>query len=92
MASRANSKSQKIRDYLAANPDAPAPDIAKATRTSLPLVYAVKGRAGKRRGKRASKASKGTDLAMLVKAKKVVDQLGGIEQAQAAVNALARLL
>ena len=37
-----NSKSQKIRDYIAANPNATPPETAKATGTTLALVHHVR--------------------------------------------------
>ena len=37
-----NSKSQKIRDYIAANPNATPPETAKATKTTLALVHHVR--------------------------------------------------
>jgi hypothetical protein len=50
-----------------------------------------KGRRGKRGGRRgAPRADKG--LATLIQAKKLSDQMGGIEPARKALNALAKLL
>ena len=88
MATRQNSKSQKIRDYLAAHPGASAADVAKATRTKVGLVYAVKAKSSNGKAKR----KKGDQFAGLILARKLADQLGGVEQAREAVNALAKLL
>jgi hypothetical protein len=48
-----------------------------------------------RKGKRAAAGSSdgvGIDVAQLVKAKKLVGQLGGVEQAKKMIDALARIL
>ena len=43
--------SQKIRDYKAANPDAPVKEIAEAAGTSKPYVYQVLGPSAKKQKK-----------------------------------------
>lgn len=53
MAKKKTNKSQQIRDYLSANPDSPAAEIAKALNVQTALVYNVKRAAGiKSKGKR----------------------------------------
>lgn len=92
-------KSQAIRDYFKANPKAKASEVVsalaeKGIKVSTPMVYTLKARntMGKRR-KQARAAGKDISLAIsgLLAAKKLVDQVGGIEQAREALDALAKL-
>ena len=93
-------KSQAVRDYLAANKKAKGPEVVaalaeKGIKVSLPMVYNLKAR--KRMGKRRRKAEAkgqaiGFSLDHLLAAKKLVDQVGSVERAQAAVAALAKLV
>ena len=52
------------------------------------------GKRGRKPGRPASAASAApsSNIEQLIKAKKLVDQLGGVEAARAAVNALAQIL
>jgi len=94
------SKSQAVREYLQANKKAKGPEVVaalaeKGIKVSLPMVYNLKAR--KRMGKRRRKAEAagqdvGVSLTNLLAAKKLVDQVGGIDQALSAVQALARLV
>ena len=98
-------KSQLIRDHIAANPkDGPQAIITALGKTGVKvttsLVGAVKYKAPskkKRRGKRkAAPAAKPAvsdkvSLSALVQAKKMAEQLGGVEKARAALAALAKL-
>jgi len=92
-------KSQAIRDYLATNKKAKASEVVaalaeKGTTVSTAMVYSLKARnkMGKRRRKaEANGQSVGLSITGLVAAKKLVDTVGGIEQAREAINALAKL-
>lgn len=92
-------KSQAIRDYFKASPKAKASEVVtalaeKGIKVSAPMVYALKARnaMGKRR-KKARSAGKeiGLSISGLLAAKKLVDQVGGIDQAREALDALAKL-
>ena len=92
-------KSQAIRDYLAANKKAKASEVvaalaAQGISVSTPMVYSLKARnkMGKRRRKAESNGQTiGLSISGLLAAKKLVDTVGGIEQAREAINALAKL-
>ena len=103
---RGVNKSQAIRDYLAANPQATPNEIVAALKqqgikVSQGLVSNVKyskPRAGgkKRRGRppgrgRATAANGALTASDLIEAKRVVEQLGGIEQARQALATLEEL-
>ena len=92
-------KSQAIRDQLSVTPDAATKDIiatlkARGINVSGQMVSTLKatarGGAKKPRRKKAGANDK-LDLDMLVRAKKLTDQFGGIEKAQEALDALAKL-
>ncbi len=98
-------KSQLIRDYIAANPkDGPKAITAalkkKRIKVSESLVGAIKykkkGKKKRRRKKAAAVAkpvaSDKVSLSTLVRAKKMADELGGIEKAKAALAALAKIV
>jgi len=96
-------RSQAIRDYLAKNAKASANEIKEALakegiQVSDSLISAVKykkpkGKRGKKRGRPAGAASNGAAISIdsLVAAKKMVDQLGGIEAAEKAIAVLKKL-
>ena len=92
-------KSQAIRDYLAANNKAKASEVVaalaeKGIAVSAPMVYSLKARKkmGKRRRKaEASGQTVGLSISGLLAAKWLVDAVGGIEPAREALNALAKL-
>ena len=102
-------KSQAIRDYLAANPQAgPTAIVAalasKKIKVTTALVSGVKTRAGsktRRRGRgrprktttrrRSSMRDDTVAVSDLLQAKKLAERMGGIERAQTALAALARL-
>jgi len=92
-------KSQAIRDYLAANKTAKASEVVaalaeKGITVSAPMVYSLKARKkmGQRRRKaEASGQTVGLSISGLLAAKKLVDAVGGIEPAREALNALAKL-
>ncbi len=90
-----SSKAAKIREYLAAHPNAKAADVvaalkARRVKVSAAQVYNVKAANGK--PKRRAKAAGGDTLTALIDAKKLADKLGGVDRAREAVEALARLL
>ncbi len=98
-------KSVAIRDYKAAHGDAGPKAIAeglakdgiKVTPAFVSTVLSNdkrksgKGRRGKRRGRRPGPQGNQA-LASLIQAKKLAEQMGGIEPARKALNALAKLL
>ncbi len=95
--------SQAIRDYLAKTPKASPSEIKEALakngiKVSDSLISAVKykkskRKRGKKRGRPAATPSNGEAVAVdsLVAAKKMVDQLGGIDAAEQAIRVLKRL-
>ena len=92
-------KSQAIRDYLSANKKAKATEVVaalaeKGVTVSTNMVYNLKAR--KKMGRRRRKAESngqvvGLSITNLIAAKKLVDTVGGVEQAREAINALAKL-
>jgi hypothetical protein len=98
-------KSAAIRDYKSKHAGAGPKEIAAAlaadgVKVSPGFVSTVlsnskrKGRKGRRKeGRPAGRAmGRGDALSKLVLAKRLSDQLGGVEQARAALNALAQIL
>jgi len=86
MAKRRN-KAAKIRAILADKPDATAKEVIKTlaaqrVRVTAAQVYNVKSTTAK---------PKLVGYASLIQAKKMADALGGVDQARAALNVLARL-
>jgi hypothetical protein len=97
-------KSQAIRDYCEANPDAGPTEVAaelkkQGIQVSTAMVSTVKTLAKKRKkGRGRKKAARGAKpasdkiaLSSLITAKKMAESLGGIEKAQATLAALAKL-
>lgn len=92
-------KSAAIRDYLAANPGARTVDVVAALkkqriRVSSQMVSNLKGKGGSGKPKKRTAAKSGglPSIEDLIAAKKLADQLGGVEQARAAIALLAKLL
>lgn len=96
-------KSQAVRDYLTANKDAGPTAVMAALKTqglsvSTAMVSGIKAKMGltkKRRRRKATGAASTTanghlSIDDLVRAKKLVDQIGG-ERAREALEALAKL-
>src|SRR4051812_32464293 len=90
-------KSAGIREYLEANPGAMPREVVAALKegglkVSAQMVSVLKGKTngGGRRGRRRSVGNVNVDA--LVQAKKLVDQIGGIAQAQEALSVLSKLL
>jgi hypothetical protein len=86
--------SAKIREMLAAGKE--PMEIAQALKLKSPsLIYQVRAKAkGKRRkSKTAHKTHQNCDLSLegLLQAKKLVEGLGSIENAKAALNAIEKL-
>jgi len=102
-ANRAVNRSQLIRDHLAANPhDGPKAIVAaiakKGVKVSQALASNVKysAKKAKRGAKKMPDAKRPAvgdkvSLSTLVQAKKMAEQLGGVEKAQDALAALAKL-
>jgi len=97
-------KSSAIRDYKAANATATPKEIAEAlgkdgiavsaqfVSTVLSNAKKKGGKIGKRGPKPGRKAAAAAgSLEQLITAKKMVEQLGGIENARSALNVLAQL-
>ena len=92
-------KSAAIREYLAANPGTKTKDVVAALkqqgiRVSGPMVSTLKGKMGKGTGKKrqAAKTHRSPSIEDLMEAKKLADQLGGVDKASAAIAVLAKLL
>jgi hypothetical protein len=92
-------KSAAIRDYLAANPGARTVDVVAALkkqriRVSSQMVSTLKGKVGRGHVKKrtTAKNSSSPSIDDLIAAKKLADQLGGVEMARAAIAMLAKLL
>ena len=98
-------KSQAIREYKAANPKATPKEIVEAlAKTGLAVspqfVSTILSNAKKKGGevgKRGRKPGRPVavpvdNLQQLIQVKKLVDQMGGVEKAKAAVDVLAKLL
>lgn len=92
-------KSAAIREYLAANPGTKTKDVVaalklKGIRVSGPMVSTLKGKVGggPARRRTAAKSSRSPSIEDLIAAKKLADQLGGVEKARAAIAVLAKLL
>ena len=95
--------SQAIRDELAANPTAMPKDVmatlkAKGIQVTGQMVSSIRGKmAGggkkKRRRKKKAAAVAGDQVSMsvLVQAKRLADQLGGVAKAKVALDALTKL-
>jgi hypothetical protein len=94
------SKSQAIREYLSANKKAKAGEVvealaAKGITVSAAAVYNLKARKsmGKKRSQaRASGQAVTLSITHLLAAKKLVDEVGGIAEAQEAITALGKLV
>lgn len=97
-------KSQAIRDELTANPAAMPKEVvatlkAKGIKVTGQMVSTLRGKmvgGGKKQRGRKKKASGGgagdqVSLGVLLQAKKLADQLGGVVKAKAALDALAKL-
>ena len=92
-------KSAAIRDYLAANPGTKTKDVVaalkqKGVRVSSQMVSTLKGKlgGGPARKRSAAKSSRTPSIEDLIEAKKLADQLGGVERARAAIAVLAKLV
>jgi len=100
-------KSLEIRNYKEANPTASPKEIAEALNksglsvsaqfVSTVLSNAKKkggkvGKRGRKPGRKPAAATAGGNYDHLIKAKKLVEALGGVDNARSAINALAQLL
>lgn len=98
---RGVNKSEKIREFIAANPTAtPKVIIGGLKQSGLTvtnsLVNAIKygssSKAKKTRRGRASASTSAISIEDLIGAKQIADQLGGVEKAKKALGMLERLL
>jgi hypothetical protein len=97
-------KSELIRSYKTEHDDAGPTAIAAAltkegTKVTPAFVSTVlsnakrRGRKGRRgAGRRAGRPAGGDAVQVLMQAKKMADQMGGIDKARSALDALARIL
>ena len=98
-------KSAAIRNYKASNPTAKPKEIAEAlskagdkvTSAFVSTVLSNDRRKGKKRkggrpGRKPGRPAAAGGFDSLVQAKKLADQLGGVAKAQAALDALAKIL
>jgi hypothetical protein len=106
MAKRRVNKAAKIREALAANPQASVKEIiallaAQRVKVVSPQVYAIRAKMGSAEVTSAPadsspakpKAKKKTDqFAALIQAKKLADAMGGVDKARAALDILAQIL
>lgn len=95
-------KSQKIRDYLTESPEAQPSEVVEALgksriKVTPGQVSQVKwqmsqqgGGKAKRKGRRG-RSQGDVNLGDLLKAKQLAEQMGGVEEAQKALDALAKL-
>jgi hypothetical protein len=94
-----------IRDYIAEHPDAGPTAVADAislTGTSVTPAFVstvkstdkLKSKRRKGGGRRGGRAASGDSVSMdsLLKAKKLAEQMGGVEVAKAALDAYAKLV
>jgi hypothetical protein len=91
MAKRRHNKSKMIREMLAEKPDATAKEIidalaAKRVKVSPAYIYILKSKTGK------PKPAALNGIEALVKAKKMSDQLGGVNKARELLALLAKLV
>ena len=99
-------KSEVIRNYKRDNPDSGPKAISEAltksgNKVTPAFVSTVlsndkrrsgkPGRRGRKRGRKPGSSSNGA-MNQLIQAKKLSDQLGGIDKARAALDALAKIL
>ena len=97
--------SQLVRDYKSQHKRSKPKDIAEAlngqgVKISAQYVSTILSNARRKKGRKvrgttagaSDNARGGIDVAQLVKAKKLVDQLGGVGPAKKMIDALAKLL
>lgn len=94
---KSGSKSQAIRDYKAAHPDAKPKAIVAALAemkiTVTPATVSTTLSMDKRKSKKTRKSKDNSStLETLIQAKKMADQMGGVAKAREALNALAKIL
>ncbi len=99
MAKKKVNKTQLIKDALAATPDASPAEIAKSLKKhgiTATYVSNVRAKAQPKKKKRTTKKKAATSsdkvsLGDLVKAKKLADELGGVDKAKSLLDAVAKL-
>jgi hypothetical protein len=88
-------KSDSVRAYKAANPEASAPQIKAALKkekieVSLPLIYQILSSQAKPQRQNGS-GETSISISALLEAKKTVAEIGSIEETRKALNLLAKL-
>ncbi len=100
MAKAKVNKAQLIKDAMAANPEASPIEVAKSlkkhgiTAAYVSNVKSIASPKKRKRGRPAGKKSTTSDrvsLGDLVKAKKLADELGGVDKAKSLLDAVAKL-
>ncbi len=102
MAKKKVNKAQLIKDAMAAKPDASPIEIAKTLKKygiTANYVSNVKSagspkkkkKRGRPSGKKSTTTSDKVSLGDLVKAKKLADELGGVDKAKSLLDAVAKL-
>lgn len=102
MAKRRVNKSEKIREYFDAHPGAKPQEVVEALskkriKVTAAAVSQVKWQMANKKGKKGGTRRRGrktngdVDLSTLMAAKKLADQMGGIDQARQALDALSKL-
>jgi hypothetical protein len=103
MAKQTASKSEQIREHLAANPEASAPEVAKALKVSTGLVYNVKSgmkQSGGKKRRRPRKRRKAVRVSRngavragrteepIVHAARLIKACGSVEEAERVLRAV----
>ena len=100
MAKRKVNKAKLIKDALAANPEASPVEIAKSLKkhgitanyvSNVKFSMRPKRKRGRPAGKKSATTSDKVSLGDLVKAKKLADELGGVDKAKSLLDAVAKL-
>ena len=102
---KAPNKSQAIRDYYDANPSAKPKEVAselkkKGIKVSAAFVSTIRSTSKRKTGKigkpgrpaGSSRKNGQVSVDMLLKAKDLVNEMGGIQQAKTAIAALEKLM
>lgn len=93
-------KSQAIRDYLTHNPEAAPKEVIEALKgqklkVTSQMVSTIRtkmtGKKVKRRKKRKGAPADMVSMETLLKAKKLIAEMGSLEMAREAIDALAKL-
>lgn len=89
-------RSQSVRDYLHKNPQATVKEVVEALakdgmKVSVGLVNVLKYKKARKRRVLHKASKQGVDIKQLIAVKKLIDELGGMEQMRFAMQALEQL-